>query len=573
MLKYTLAIVCVHVLKGTLQLFIMNMLLPSLLRRVFFSYSNIVESAIVLTSLLKARISRDTLKTEMEEHPDYPGLVCMGDALERYGVENVTAVFEPRQLDIIPLPFVTTLKIKDELPAYFTVVNSVGKEAVSFYDPFKHCWRVFSRSQFEKRWTGTVLIADVNPEAGESDYKKKRRKEVNDLIVNIGLITGIFVLFLSGSLYPLMSLSAGRVWPGLMALLNLAGFIIALLILAVELDAHHSIVKQFCSMGRQVNCSAVIHSKGARIGNFSWGMIGAAWFLANLLILFASGLKIGATLFYLFLFDLPATGFVVYSIWYQWKVLRQWCALCLAVQGVLVIQAVGILASGILSYSRVSDLMIYPAIYVVTIFLFCFLCMAWLIPVFRNAKSSGRYRLELQRIKKDPVVFSSLLQKQRTIEGATAGLGITLGNPLAANTIIKVCNPYCGPCALAHPLLDELIDNNPDLKLQVIFAATSREGDKRNIPVKHFMAIAAEGDSRKTRKALDDWYGAREKDYEVFAAMHPAQWMAEEQDIKVKAMEEWCNREQIAFTPTIFINGHQLPPNYSVKDLKYFLSV
>jgi protein-disulfide isomerase len=45
------------------------------------------------------------------------------------------------------------------------------------------------------------------------------------------------------------------------------------------------------------------------------------------------------------------------------------------------------------------------------------------------------------------------------------------------------------------------------------------------------------------------------------------------QDEKVEAMKDWCSKTEIQFTPTFFINGYQLPSNYSVNDLKYFLSV
>ncbi|PUZ29772.1 hypothetical protein DCC81_10130 [Chitinophaga parva] len=38
-------------------------------------------------------------------------------------------------------------------------------------------------------------------------------------------------------------------------------------------------------------------------------------------------------------------------------------------------------------------------------------------------------------------------------------------------------------------------------------------------------------------------------------------------------MYEWCKKTNVTFTPTFFLNGYQLPENYSISDLKYFLSV
>ena len=40
---------------------------------------------------------------------------------------------------------------------------------------------------------------------------------------------------------------------------------------------------------------------------------------------------------------------------------------------------------------------------------------------------------------------------------------------------------------------------------------------------------------------------------------------------KVEVMDKWCKAKDITYTPTIFINGHQLPYAYSIENLQYFL--
>ena len=66
------------------------------------------------------------------------------------------------------------------------------------------------------------------------------------------------------------------------------------------------------------------------------------------------------------------------------------------------------------------------------------------------------------RIKYNPQIFEALLLKQKKIEQCTESLGITLGDVSAKNTLIKVCNPYCGPCAKAHPEIEKLLEENKD---------------------------------------------------------------------------------------------------------------
>jgi hypothetical protein len=62
-----------------------------------------------------------------------------------------------------------------------------------------------------------------------------------------------------------------------------------------------------------------------------------------------------------------------------------------------------------------------------------------------------------------------------------------------------------------HTVIEELLATNPNIKAQIIFTATNKEGDKRALPVKHLLAIAANNNEQQTKQALDAWYMAKEK--------------------------------------------------------------
>lgn len=165
-----------------------------------------------------------------------------------------------------------------------------------------------------------------------------------------------------------------------------------------------------------------------------------------------------------------------------------------------------------------------------------------------------------------------MLPKQKQITEDANGLGITIGNPNATNTIIKVCNPYCGPCAKAHPEIEALLEANNDLKVQIVFTATNNEEDSAALPVKHLLSIAEKDNAALTKQALDDWYLTEKKEYNSFASKYPLDIELKKQDLKVEAMSKWCNEVGITFTPTFFINGYQLPDVYKISDLQHFLS-
>ena len=151
-------------------------------------------------------------------------------------------------------------------------------------------------------------------------------------------------------------------------------------------------------------------------------------------------------------------------------------------------------------------------------------------------------------------------------------MGIDLGNSNSPNILIKVCNPYCGPCAKAHAKIEELLAQQGDnLRVKIIFIAPNEEDNKMTKPVRHLLAITENQDDTLIKKALDDWYLAEKKEYEAFALKYPMNGQLLKQGHKMEAMNKWCKEMKVEVTPTIFINGYQLPDAYSIEDLQYFL--
>jgi hypothetical protein len=214
-----------------------------------------------------------------------------------------------------------------------------------------------------------------------------------------------------------------------------------------------------------------------------------------------------------------------------------------------------------------------------------FFTLNLLLPAYREAKEGRLNKTKLQRLKHNHEIFEALLVKQKSITENSKRLGILLGKPNASYQIIKVCNPYCGPCAKAHEPLERLLHNNNDLQLQIIFTATNNDGDITAPPVKHLLAIAEENVEEYTKKVLHNWYLPDKKNYDVFAQTHPFNGALDKQNDKLYAMTEWCKKVGITFTPTFFVSMHssgqeiqdrifyQLPEIYNVEDLAYFLTV
>ncbi|MDO5968182.1 hypothetical protein Q4Q35_00025 [Flavivirga aquimarina] len=52
---------------------------------------------------------------------------------------------------------------------------------------------------------------------------------------------------------------------------------------------------------------------------------------------------------------------------------------------------------------------------------------------------------------------------------------------------------------------------------------------------------------------------------------YPMDGELEQQNDKIEAMHNWCVAEKITHTPTISINGYELPKEYNVDDLREIL--
>ena len=427
-------------------------------------------------------------------------------------------------------------------------------------------------NEFDKIYKGTILAVEVGEYAGEKDYEKKLKQEKKKDIFYLIIVVVIPALVIASLINVLVFQGFNIIASSLFTLLTLAGCIICVLLLWHEVDEYNPAIRDICHAGKKVNCSAILNSNAAKVFGISWSVIGSTYFIGVLLALLTGGITNTYNLFLLSGINIVALPYIIYSISYQYFIAKQWCILCLAVQGILALQFITALAGGFHSLHTLIETPYQTYLTIASCFGFVFITLLLLIPALEKAKDSHNKTIQLQRLKHNPQIFEALLARQKKIEYSTEGLGIILGNPNANYKVIKVCNPYCGPCARAHPFMEKLLENNDDLQIQIIFTATEKEDDRRAKPVNHLLAIAAQGDETLTKKALDDWYNAPNKDYDAFAAKYPMNGLLQVQQDKLKAMSNWCEETKISFTPTFFVNGRQLPEIYHVADIEYFLT-
>jgi len=527
------------------------------------TWNNATGATVQLLKKLNVPVTNTSVIESLEQHPDYPSLYSISDSLKKWKVESLALKVEADKLEEVPTPFIAHIKnsggsfvLVDDVNGSVSYVNENGKKSKK------------TKEEFLQEWSNIALVAERSTGAGEINFAQKKRKEV---VNNLRIPFLIFASLVLVVFYSYMQWQTPASFlPSFLLLIKLAGIVISGLLLWFEIDKANPVLKQFCSAGKNTNCSSIVNSKASKLFNFiSWSEIGFFYFAGGFIFLLLSvnsQLSAFTFLSWLNLFALPYT---LFSVFYQWRIAKQWCRLCLFVQGILLAEFV----VGYFGYGNTFEL------FNLSTFQLLPLLTSFLLPVFfwiaakktyLSAQQAKSYQKEAAKLKYNKEIFNALLTQQKQVTASTEGLGITLGNPSAKHTIIKVCNPYCGPCAKAHAVIDELLETE-DVRVQIIFTAKNEEADTKAKPVKHLMVIAEREDQAIIKKALDDWYGAAKKDYESFAAAWPLNGELVKQGGKLEAMDKWCEETGISFTPTIFIDGYQMPQMYSAENLKHLL--
>jgi hypothetical protein len=530
------------------------------------TYSNPVLATIQLLKSMQVKVTNRTINTTLEQHPDYPSLLSIHDALPQFNIEALAIDADKSRIAEFPLPFIAYTTTKG---GSFVTVYAVNNDAVSYYNGSDAANTVTtSLAEFNAIWTGKTLLVEAKPNAGEANYTQQQRKA---LLQHYQIPLLLLGLLLCGCVLSVTAFVNNHITIALpyslLMLLHFAGIIVSSLLLWYEVDKTNITLQKICTAGSKTNCNAILNSKQAKfLGWLSWSEIGFYYFTGSYFALLIIGI---AALPVLAIFNFMALPYIVFSVYYQWQVAKQWCVLCLTVQALLLLQGI---TNG-LSFHLVTSITVNTVSQLVVAFLVPIAIWALVKPSLVKNKELQPKAKELSRLKANPLIFESLLVKQKQITQTTEGLGILLGNPKATNTVVKVCNPYCGPCAKAHPILEDILHHNTNVKVQVLFTATLRVGDMTKEPVLHLLALQNQYGQNIVANAMDDWYGRPIKDYESFSTKYPvANTVLEQQNEKIIAMENWCEAIDIQFTPTFFVNGYQLPEIYNIGDVKYLLS-
>jgi len=462
------------------------------------SQTNAQATVGVLLRQLWVPVTSQTIKQTLRQHPDFPSLLSLSDALDEWQVDNAAIQLgHVEQLRELPTPFVVH---STNAGGLYLLIESIANGTVSSFEPASQQRQTEPEAQFAKHWSGVVLMAEKTEQSGVADYQTHRRQEIIEnlrwpsVLIGALLVVCVVLLTVSESLTPL-----GWLW----VLTKAVGLTISLLLVQKQLGHSNNLTDTLCKITGKAGCDEVLNAPAATLGGIlPWADVGMLYFSGGLLLSGLAGFQpvlwplVGG----LALLALPYT---VFSLYYQGVVARQWCTLCLGVQVVLLTEGILAIVQGVSlpvswqPYGWAVAAMLLPAI-------------GWLAlkPQLQQAAETEPLRRKLARFQNNPDLFTALLHQQPQAPGWLPDSVITLGNPDAEHVITVVTNPFCGPCAAIHEILEKLLTGRNTLEANVIFTACDGPSGRSAQVLRHLLALP-----ETATEALTNWYKQPTKDY------------------------------------------------------------
>jgi hypothetical protein len=334
-----------------------------------------------------------------------------------------------------------------------------------------------------------------------------------------------------------------------------------------DLGIENRLADQVC--GKDADCNEVIHSKGTKLPlGVRWSDIGMIYFcFLMLLLLFSPFARINGSLYAILspltISVLPLT---LLSIYYQLRIVKKWCRLCLIIVFLLWIQFAIILdiKKGAFNSFQIGT--------VLSIFVLFLVVAGWFLikALFKENRKLETENYAGKRFRNNPDVFKALLERQKKVDTTAFENDLQLGDPDAPLQILVACNPYCWPCAKAHEVLHDLVEKY-DIGLTVRFTVkTGNNEDEKFKASEYIIRLVKDEPVAYKRNVLYNWY--KEMNLDKFSKLYSL-YGKDKVGVSeiINQYEIWSEEARIQYTPTIFINGYELPVLYKAEDLKILI--
>lgn len=519
------------------------------------SMSKVNNEFLAILSFLNVKHTKEYANRLYNNNPNKHNMLGFVQMLNEYNINSeCIKVKEPMRfnLQLITPPFIA------QLNTGFAVVSNINSDSITFY--LNKDIITTDIVAFTNSWSGNLLLTQLNIDSIEPNYTYNIKKQVTRIMKKCLLC--LIILFLTISY--LETLSKLRLCDTILLFVNVIGIFIGTLIYFKQYRKSHIISEKLCSIISPSGCNNVMSSPASLLwGDISLSEIGLGYFVSNIIIILIAP----SLLAYTFIVNILSLPFTLWSIWYQWFKIKDWCMLCILIQiiqwGLFIVYAV-FANSLMLDMFSLMDAIITCCIYGMTT-----LGLHYMGRQYVKVNELSQYILAYNSLKNHPDVFRTLLNKDSKSQINFCDSQIIFGNKMASTVVTVFSNPHCKPCSLMHKRLTKILDKySNDICVQYVFSSF---GEQWNDSSKFLIRSYLYNKIETAREIFNEWFDhGMDFPKEMMKKYSYSDNEAAESDEFQKHIT-CIQSNNISETPTIFINGNRLPDIYSIEDVIYHI--
>jgi thiol-disulfide isomerase/thioredoxin len=490
---------------------------------------------------------------QLETHPEYPSLLAYNDALNFFNIPNITVKIEDKDVSNLPDYFIAEVKSK---------LAFIKKENNNFIvDVGEQKKHILSIEQFISFWSGVVLAA-------ESDTEQKSKPKINK-----NFLIGIFIFLVT------VAISFSSIYLAFFSFFIFSGLFFSAEAIKQGLNIESDFSNKFCNISKETDCNTIINSNTFKLFNFLS--------LSDISVIFFTGQLINLLIFLILDFEADFVNFsysilllsiplLITSIFYQWRIAKKWCVICLAIIAVLLVELLySKFHSEEVSFLNVNfqNRLIFFYISTFLVSLLGWLFIKPIISSYFKLKSENK---KLFKFKRNYNLFKSSLLAEKKINYKNFQSNLFLGNKDAKLKITLVTNPLCKFCKETHSVIEQLVKKySSDIRINIFFNFKLEEGDlKENEEIAKLHIKLVDLFLNKNQElfleALGDWF--LNKNYNKWFNKYGEELINKKDCIKLLRDQYQQNiNNEVQFTPTVFVNEFSYPIIYDKADILLYI--
>ncbi len=512
----------------------------------------------LLKTILKKEnfnLNFEELKLQLLSHPSYPSLHSITGVLNHFDIENLALEVAKEREILLQLPKHFIAYINSEHQKEFVLVNQLENSIELVYGDKKK--NNLSIDVFLEIWSGIIV-------AIEKDDNKPSKTSINSKsLFNIFyFLTGIIVLGIFFYTKP-------STFSSFHFILSLTGVGLSILIIKHELGFQSKTLDKICTASEATSCDAVLNSKGALIFNsFKLSDISLIYF-AGLTLAWLTSITLAITTPTIILLTLLALPVTFYSLYYQYQVIKKWCPLCLGIVAILWLQCCTLFFNEI----YISSIELDVTSSFILFFSFILTISLWMFvkPLLKKQQDFIKLEVEHHKFKRNFDLFNAIYSKGQFIDSELVDPNeIALGNKNTPLQLLIITNPSCYYCKETHTDLEKILNKNKDtVNVTILFNVPQDTNNISNQIASRLLEIYATESEKEIMNALHEVYKS-DTDLNMWLKKW-GQISDTSYSTVLQTQQEWCHKNNINFTPALYINGRQFPKEYQRSDLNYFI--